>query len=185
MPVIEYTLTESEFLEYNFYTGWQAPDRKNYRLKYYFSNLALFVVMTSVILFAMDSGKIRASSLLIIGIGVVVLFLLVRYRVRAIFDKQGRSLIERSGANSVLSRTMLNISENGLFGKTDVAEVKYTWNAFQKKLVVNKCYYLYLNAKQAVVIPLRAFSNESDKKEFERLLLAHFPLQSTFDELKR
>jgi len=184
MLTIEYCLTENEFLDYNYYTGWQGPGKRKHRLKYYLTSLFAFAAMMIVLFYRDGFSNIRLSSIVMIFIGLITLFLLIRYRIRAVFDKQAIKLIEQSGRNSVLSQTVLTLNENGVFGKTNVAEVKYSWNAFQKKIFVNNCYYLYINIRQALVIPERAFKSSKEKQEFDQMLLAHFPLQAALNTIE-
>ncbi len=185
MLTLDYTLTEKEFLDYNYYTSWQGPEKKKHRLKYYVTGLFAYAALTSVLFYEDVYINIQTTKIVMIVISLIILFLLIRYRMRSVFDKQAKKMIEESGPKKVLAKTILTLNENGIIGKTDVAEVKYSWNAFQKKVFTNNCYYLYTNTRQALVIPQSAFQTPEEKKDFDKILLAHFPLHAELNSLKQ
>lgn len=182
---LSYQLTEKEFLDYNFYTAWQGPERKSARIKYYIRGPVIFLIIITAFNYYQDNGRLKTSSFIIEGIGLLILFTMFRYRIRSVFDKQALKMIEQSGPGTILSAIELMLDENGIFGKTKVSETKYSWNAFKKKVRVNDCYYLYTNIRQALVIPLRAFSSPKEKEEFEKILLAYFPLEAELEDIKK
>jgi len=89
-------------------------------------------------------------------------------------------MIKESGENNILHFTELTLSESGINETSNKVDVRYKWHAIMKKTEVNKCYYLYLNSRQALVIPQRIFVNQKEKEEFEKLLAEHLPLQAEF-----
>ena len=125
-----------------------------------------------------EKGGFDNISVVIGLIGLIALMLITRFRIRGRFDKQILKMINSSPPDSVLPETELTISETGISGKTKIAEVKYAWNAFQKKVLANNCCYLYINAGQAVVIPLRIFKTTQEKEAFEKMLSEQLPLQA-------
>jgi hypothetical protein len=179
---LEYTLTEEEFLNYNYYVGWDGPAQKQKRIKFYIGFPLLFVLLTIVLFSDMDISNPKLSSIIIIVTGFVILLLLMKFGLRGVFDKQAKKMLEQSGRDAVLSKTTITVDENGLFGKTKVAEVKYAWNAFQRKEIANNCYYLFINSRQAAVIPFSAFQSPAEKEKFDALLLQYLPLKA---ELKQ
>jgi hypothetical protein len=182
---IEYQLTEQEFLDYSFYTGWQQPAKKTARLRYYIlSPVASFVGVVGV-LYVMDHGELKTSSI-IIGVAIFLgAFIWARYRIRSVFDRHARKIIEQSGSEVLLAKTELTFDENGISGRTKVSEVKYSWEALKRKVAINNCYYLYIHINQAIVIPKRAFTFPKETEEFEKILLTHFPLGAELDNLTK
>jgi YcxB-like protein len=185
MLQLEYQLTEQEFLDYYFYTCWQIPEKKSTRIRYYTGIPVIFLVVMTAFLYLMDHGELQIFSIAILGVGFLFLIFMTRYRIRSVFDKQAKRMIEQSGLDTILKKTELTLDENGIFVKTKVAEAKYSWNAFKKKMQINNCYYLYTNVGQAIVIPLRAIASPNEKEEFEEILLAYFPLQVELDSLTK
>jgi hypothetical protein len=94
-------------------------------------------------------------------------------------------MLTDSEPGTILSKTILTVNENGVFGKTPVAEVKYSWTAFHGKTIANDCYYLFINARQALVIPVRAFTSQQEREAFDKILLQYFPLQAELKSLSQ
>jgi hypothetical protein len=177
MLILEYKLTEQEFLDYNYYVTWQSPDRKQQRLRYYVVNIVVYMIFAIACLYLIDNNAMSTSSWIIGACGMIVLLLLMKFRTRSIFDRRARKVLNGPSAENILSQTTLTINEQGLFGKTTVSEVKYNWSAFQKRTVVNNCCYLFISPIQAVVIPLRAIS-VSEQQELDKLLSQYLPLRA-------
>jgi len=185
MIQIQYKLTEKEFLDYNFFTCWKTPEKRNRRLIYYLLTPVLYLIVIGFIFYDSTKGGFDNSSIFIAIIGLILLIAFTRLNIRKGFNKQALRTIKSSPPDSVLSETELIISETGISGKTKVAEVKYSWNAFQKQVIVNDCYYLYTNVRQALVIPTRAFKTILEKESFEKALAQYLPLQSQLPQISR
>ena len=178
MIQLKFTLTEKEFLDCNYYTGWGRPEKRISRLRYF-----AIISITYIILFGFISYDSSAKNFdqltILIGLIVSVIFIFfLHFRMRERFDKQGLEMIRSSKPDSILSEMEMNISETGISGKTNVAEVKYTWDAFQKKVIANECFYLYLNSRQALIIPFRVFKTTAERESFEKMLAQYLPLQA-------
>lgn len=181
MLQLEYTITEEEFLNYNYFVGWMDPAKKLKRLKFYLFAIIGFPVIAG---FLLSQGKktLELSSIIYIVIGTIALLLLLRFRLRPVFDKQAKKLLQQPGGDTILSRMNATIEEKGFFLKTKTAEAKYEWNAFQRKVIANNCYYLFVNARQAAIIPFSAFQSPAEREKFDALLLQYLPLKT---ELKQ
>ena len=153
-------------------------------MTYYYLTPLLYMVIMGFLFYKPEKGGFDNISVVIGLIGLVALMLITRLRMRGRFDKQILKMINSSPPDTVLPETELTISETGISGKTKIAEVKYPWNAFQKKIIVNDCYYLYINAGHAIVIPLRALKTEKEKEAFERMLSEQLPLQAELPTMK-
>jgi len=178
MIQIQYTLAEKEFLDYNYYSGWQLPGKKKSRLLYYIVSPILYLVIVGFLLYDFDSGGFDNLTVIIGLLGLAAIIFLTRFRMRARFDKQALEMIRSSPADSILAETQLTISETGISGKTKVTEVRYSWDAFQKKVIANDCYYLFISARHALVIPFRVFKTTLEKESFEKMLAQYLPLQA-------
>jgi YcxB-like protein len=182
---INYELTEEEYLNYNYYTAWLMPEKKAYRIKYYASMALLFFIVELGVFYILDNNQIKTNSIIILVVITIILLLLLPYRMKSVFNSRAKKLIAKSGPDTIFSATELTINENGLFGKNKVAEVKYQWAAFKKKIIQNNCYYLYINLQQAVVIPIRAFQSKEEKENFDALLARYLPLEAEFANYKK
>ena len=175
---LQYKLTEKEFLDYNFYTCWQKPEKRNLRLAYYLTTPILYLVVIGLIFYDRNKEGFDNFAIILGIIGFIALMLLTKFRIRPRFDKQALQMIKQSAPDTILSEMELMFAETGITGKTQIAEVKYSWNAFQKKVIVNDCYYLFINIRQAIVIPFRAFKTKTEKDSFEKMLAQYLPLQA-------
>jgi len=184
MIILHYKLTEQEYLDYNFYTNWLASNKKPRRLIYYYLTPLLYLVIMGFLFYKPEKGGFDNISVTIGLIGLIALMLVTRFRIRGRFDKQILKMINTSPPDTVLPETELTISETGISGKTKIAEVKYPWNAFQKRITVNNCCYLYINAGHALVIPLRALKTVEEKEAFEKMLSEQLPLQAELPAMK-
>ena len=180
---IQYTLTEKEFLDYNFYSGWQLPGKRKSRLISYIVSPILYLVIVGFLLYDFDKGGFDNFAVIIGLSGLAALILFTRLRMRARFDKQALETIKSSPTDSILAETQLTISETGISGKTKLTEVKYVWDAFQEKVIANDCYYLFINARHALVIPIRAFKTRSEKDSFDKMLAQYLPLQADLPKI--
>lgn len=183
MLILEYALTEKEFLDYYFYTGWQSSYKKSHRVKYYATNLVIFFLLIGFSLYAFNDGKFDTTSFIIWGIWFAIAALLMVLRMRSIFNKHGKKLLKESGQENILPQLTLTINEKGIFNKSKVSETQFLWNAFTGKVIINNCYYLYINRQQALVIPHRVFQSPEEKEKFDRILSEYFPLQAELKSL--
>ena len=185
MIQLVYQLTEEEFLTYNYFTAWQRPERKNFRLRLYLIGIIMVVVIVSLGYFNdFKLNGITAYPVAVTVIGIAFVMFTIRFRMKSAFDKRARKMLSDSNANSVLRETEWTFSETGVTGKTSVSEVKFSWQAFQKKAIANRSFYLYTNAQQAIVVPFRVFSSTAEKEEFEKMLKQYLPLEADFPDGK-
>lgn len=185
MLTVEYKLTEEEYLNYNYYTCWLMPEKKIYRLKYYLTISLLFFFIELGVLYILSDNKISTFTLLLVSGLSICIFFLLPFRMKSIFASKAKKLLAKSGPDTLISNTALTFTETGIFGKNAVAEVKYLWTAIKKKVIINDCYYLYVNIQQAVVIPIRAFQSKEENEKFELILAEHLPLETEFSFLSR
>ncbi|MBL7748154.1 MAG: YcxB family protein [Chitinophagaceae bacterium] len=170
MLTISYTITEKEFLDYFYYICWLRPEKKKRRLLYYtVVPLASFGFMYGM-LSILEKGKVGIASMIFAAVFALALLLLVPYEMKRSSRLNAQKILAKSGPDTILTLYEITIAEQGIAGKTKVKEIRFSWEAFTNKVMVNNCYYLYLNINQALVIPLRAFTTEKEKKEFEALL---------------
>src|SRR5690242_3414230 len=132
MLQLDFQLTEKEFLDYTYYTGWEAPEMKGSRTRFYISLPLIYLVVVMGVLLLMDNGTLKTSSIVIAGAGLIVAMLIMKTAIRSKFNAVARKMIEKSGVETVLPKMELFISDKEILGRTPVAEVKYSWKAFRK-----------------------------------------------------
>jgi len=178
--ILKYSLTEDEYKAFNYYTGWQSPDKKSYRIKYFAKTLLFYFIGLFLFFLTKRNFPLDFNFFLIIGVVTILLIIYLQYRIKVYYDGLVKKMIKESGENNILHFTELTLSESGINETSNKVDVRYKWHAIMKKTEVNKCYYLYLNSRQALVIPQRIFVNQKEKEEFEKLLAEHLPLQAEF-----
>lgn len=181
---IEFTLTEEEYFNYNYYTNWLIPEKKAFRLRYYLV-IPIIVFVLYLLLFYSFDNKITIDSLLISLVIAILLAILLPYRIKSATRSRVKNAIKKSEEETILSPTQLSIDEKGISGQNKVAEVKYKWDAFTKKVIAYDCYYLFTNLIHAVVIPVRAFQSKDEKNNFDSILDQNLPLKTKFDSLSK
>lgn len=184
MLILEYSLTEKEFLDYNYFTGWQSPGAKGYRRSYVLNNLIMYGILVVIIFFAVTITQTASMAWVAAGIFSLVLFIALMLRVRVRFDAAARKFLKAPASQSILSPTTLTITETGITYKKSDTEIKYNWAAFVSKAIVNNCYYLYTNSRLGVIIPFRVFT-PTEKEAFDKLIAQHFPLEAEFDSIRK
>jgi hypothetical protein len=170
MITLEYTLTEREYKEFNYYTGWLAPERKSFRIRYYIINMIIYTALLG--LFFLTNGPRYVDLtfiLLFIAFGFLFFFYL-RYRVRSHYNRQVNRMIRESGQDKVLPKLTLTFSESGINGSTSTNEVKYFWKSITHSTTTATAFYLFLNSRQAIIVPKRVFQNAEQSATFETLL---------------
>jgi len=173
---IEYELTEQEFLDYNYYVNWQSPDMRSIRVRRYLFSVISFLVLGSLILYVQGGDLFSPFNIILLLSGAVIIALLIMFRLRPAFDKNARRLLEKNGIDTILGTTALTITEACVTASKKNTDTRFEWNAFKQYRIVNNCYYLFINTRQAIVIPFRAFNSNDQRKTFEELLERYLPL---------
>lgn len=181
----EYKITEQEYRDYCLYSGWQSPDKKSKRIKYYATYM--FIYFGGLFFLFSISSNFRFSLAMIVVPIIIgsLLFLYLRNRIASHYDRHVKEAIKESGEDNILTTANLTFSESGIFGKTNSSEVRYSWSAIIKNIEVNNCYYLYLTSLQAIIIPKRIFNSPDDKIALEKMLLQNIPLKATLENIAR
>lgn len=173
---IEYELTEEEFLDYNYYVCWQSPDMRSIRIRRYLLSIVSFLLLGSLMLYVQGGDFFTAFNILLLLAGAVIIALLITFRLRPAFDKNARRLLEKNGIDTILGTTTLTVTEASITASKKNTDTRFEWNAFKQYRIVNNSYYLFINTRQAIVIPFRAFNSNDQRKTFEDLLGRYLPL---------
>lgn len=176
---LKYHLTEEEYFDYNYYTAWAAPDKKNYRLWYYLRVFILYAAVAGLYIFSRRSEQIFID-LIIFGVIATVYFLMVPYLIKRSILRRVRNILSKPENQHVLEEAEVVLTDTGIIDKDNASESKYTWEAIVKKAETPACYYLYTNSYHAIVIPRRIIATPQEKQELERLFNQYLPLSSEF-----
>lgn len=185
MLMLEYTLAEKEFCDFNYYTGWKAPWKKSFRRIYYSRTLVSFGIIAAAFFFLADENKMGLPVIIGIASGFATLLFMLPRSMRSAIDKQTRQAIQESGIETILPPTTLIVTGDGILDKTPHAETRYSWSAFHRKAVANDCYYLYVNSRLAIIVPVRVFRSAAERQDFEALLSEYFPLTAELSSFQQ
>jgi hypothetical protein len=179
MLVLKYHLTEAEYFDYNYYTSWSSPDKKKYRLRYYFRVLILYAAIAGLYIYSNRNTQ-PIINVVIFSLIAIAYFLLVPTIIRGSIRKRVRDILAQPENKHILDETEVILSETGITDKDKSSESKYSWEAIVRKSETSACYYLYTNSYHAIVIPKRAVTDPKERQELENMLDRFLSLSSEF-----
>lgn len=181
MLLFKFSLTESEYFEYNYFTAWAAPHKRAYRVRYYLRVFALYSIIAALYIFTNHSHRIEIDLTVfaIIGIGY---FLLVPSLIRMSIRRRTRQIISEPENQHVLYECEIVLTDSCVTDRDNVSETRYEWEAIIKKSETANSYYLYTNSYHAIVIPKRLVKDEEQRKELHALFNRHLSLSSEFSQ---
>lgn len=177
MPLLKYHLSEEEYFDYNYYTVWKAPDKKNYRIGYYLKVLLLYAVIAGFYIFSRRKHVIEIDLIIFATIGLAY-FLLVPFLVKRSIHRRVRQILSHPENKHILEEAEVVLSDTGILHKDAESESKYSWEAIVKKAETKTSYFLYTNSRNAIVIPKRMLKSTEERKELERLMVEYLPLST-------
>lgn len=154
---LNFSLTKEDLYNYNYYTTWEAPEKKKFRIIYYLKIVG-FVLLFGLLVLKFDN-KLNATGLLLaclvsaaigIGFGHLNVKKQIKRNVERFYSKEVNS--------NFLSKKQMVITEEAIKEKDAVSETNYSWNAIIRKVEVDHYYYLYISSLQALVVPKRILS---------------------------
>lgn len=178
MIVLKYSLTEEEYLDYNYYTAWTSPDKKSYRLKYYGQVMLLYIAVAGLYIYANRSHSLLIDSIVFLSIGLAY-FLLVPVLVKRSIKTRVRSILKQPENQHVLHESEVMLDDMGISDRDTVSDSRYGWEAIVRRAETRLCYYLYTNSYHAIVIPKRVIPPQ-EEQELQSLLDTNLSLSSDF-----
>jgi YcxB-like protein len=177
-----FSLTREDFFQFNYYTSWAAPEKKEFRVRYYLKTIGYALAAILILYFIERPGN--AVRFFTIGIVIAIIWGLIvgYYSMQNSFKKRIKSFAEDQNNSTFFTKTELMLTEFGIVSRDENSEVKYNWDAIVKRAETKDYIYLYLNVVQAIVIPKRILSPD-DKKELNELLNKNLSLKAEFNEL--
>ncbi|RYF88794.1 MAG: YcxB family protein, partial [Chitinophagaceae bacterium] len=173
-----YSLTEEEYLDYNYFTAWTSPDKKSYRIKYYLQVMVLYIAVAGLYIFANRSHSLAIDSVVFMAIGLIY-FLLVPFLVKRSIRSKVKSILSQPENHHVLHESEVTLDDAGITDKDTVSESRYGWEAIVRRAETKLCHYLYTNSYHAIVIPKRVV-HEQEQAVLQSLLDTNLSLSSDF-----
>lgn len=181
MVILKYELTEEEYFNFSYYTGWAAPERRAFRIRYVLRAIFTYAIIAAAYLFLVQKDT-SVSGMLIFAAPAIIYFFLIPMLVKRGIRQKVRAALAKPENSSILEMAEVIISDTGIMETDSNSESKYTWEAINRKAETPLCYYLYTNSHHAIVIPKRVLKNAEEKKELERLFNQHLSLSSEFPD---
>src|SRR5690349_2190259 len=110
MLVLKYHLTEAEYFDYNYYTSWSSPDKKKYRLRYYFRVLILYAAIAGLYIYSNRNSRPIVNAV-IFALIAIFYFLLVPTIIRGSIRKRVRDILAQPENKHILDATEVILSE--------------------------------------------------------------------------
>ena len=178
MLVLNYYLTEEEYLDYNYFTTWTSPERKKYRLRYYLQVMLLYVAVAGLYISANKTHTILLDTTVFLAIGTGY-FLLIPVLVRRSIRTRVKAILKKPENQHVLNQSEVSLGDNGITDRDTITDSRYGWEAIVRKAETRLCYYLYTNSYHAIVIPKRVLG-ENEKHQLQRYFDEHLSLSVDF-----
>ena len=182
MLSLQYNITKEDYINYYSYVTWDAPENRKKRMIHYGRQLLPIIFFLFAFYYTGLFERNRFFILLIAGF-LILTSVLSLLGIRSIIVKQATKIADNPANSSLFLTASLVISETGILLKDDLKEEKYQWRAFIKKQESGQCYFLFINAIQALIIPKRLFSSAEEKQLFEKLLQQHLSFDAELGHL--
>jgi hypothetical protein len=174
MVSLKFRLTEDEYLQYNYYTAWSAPERKKYRVFYFLRVIILYGAVAMLYVIATRQHYIWIDISVFVITGLVYLVMIPSF-VKASVRRKVKDILSKKENQHVLDDAEIIVADTGIIDKDTHTESRYNWDAVVRLADTPDSYYLYTNSYHAIVIPKRAVSKEQ-QDELTRLLSENLPL---------
>jgi hypothetical protein len=181
MVILKYQLTEEEYFDFSYYTGWASPDRRAFRIRYILRTISIYAVIAAAYLFLVQKDT-SITGMLIFAAPAIIYFLLIPILVKRGIRQKVRAILAKPENDTILEPAEVIVSDTGIISKDSGSESRYSWEAIIRKAETPLSYYLYTNSYHAIVIPKRVLKNAEEKKELERLFNQHLSLSSEFPD---
>jgi hypothetical protein len=174
--LLEFSLTKEDLFNFNYHTGWAAPEKKKFRISFYLKTIGwafagVLLVLSVTRQFGLAS--ILFSCCIAVIVGLISAYFSISHRYKNSLEK----FVSQPENQSFFNRATLNITDAGITSQDDISEAKYNWNAITKKTETQDYIYLYLNTAQAIVIPKRILAEE-EKQELNTILSRNLSLSA-------
>jgi hypothetical protein len=177
MVTFRFRLSEEEYYQYNYYTAWASPGKKSFRIWYFLRVLLLYAGVALLYIVVSRSHILWVDISVFVITGLIYLFL-VPFFVKRSIRRRVKDILSKKENEHVLEEAEIILSDTGIVDKDTLSESRYAWDAIVHFADTPDSYYLYTNSYHAIVIPKRVIKTNDERRETERLLTQHLPLQA-------
>ena len=173
MISLNYTITEQEYKDFYYFIGWLSPERRSYRLKYYFTSYAWYFGLM-ILLFILTDIPLDLKLLIVLLAITVLWYFYSNWKLKRHFYKYGQKAYDDSDKEN----SEMTISESGIIAKSKDSDAHYKWSAFTKKYETDTAFYLLMSTNIGLIIPKRVFNSTAQKESVEKIFSQYLPLQA-------
>ncbi|MBL7696669.1 MAG: YcxB family protein [Chitinophagaceae bacterium] len=176
MLSFRFRLTEEEFLQFNYYTAWGAPERKKYRIYYFLRVMLLYGAVAMLYIVATRQHYIWIDISVFVITGTLYLIMIPSF-VKSSIRRKVKDILSKKENQHVLGEAEVILSNSGIVDKDTYSESRYNWDAIMRQVETDDSFYLYTNSYHAIVIPKR-IATADQQNELRRMLSEHLPLDA-------
>lgn len=125
-----------------------------------------------------ESVEIQLLSVLFVLIICVPFFLMMS---KERFRKVAKKNYHDPGNKNIFAELELSFDESGIISKDEFSEGRSKWSAIVKSHTTQNLYILYPSDLAGMVIPKRAFKDDAERQEFEKMLAQYIPQKNLTD----
>jgi hypothetical protein len=174
---IHHQLSKEDYLQFGVYTSLNQPGAKKKRYQ-----TLLFIWAAFVFVSLMLATKQFTSVLVINYIWPPLLASIytafIYHNQPAEIKKLHAEVYENPENRTFFAPAEIVFSEKGIDYSNEYAHTYLKWSGVVKKIEVNKCFYLYENSYQALIISKQNFENEEKLNTFRILIGKYLPLEA-------
>ncbi|MCL2215834.1 MAG: YcxB family protein [Defluviitaleaceae bacterium] len=161
-----FNLEDSDYLEFNKFHFETAPSHKRLE-RGALALMAIIVLAFYVRAVAQGANWLSMLISLIIVLGVVLLvFRFTSKPLTGLILKLQIASIKKDGKLPFGKNVRLTFDEDSFVESTEVAETKTKYASVEKVAKGKTAIYIYTGAMQAILLPLSAFENDEQQREF-------------------
>lgn len=163
--VVEYEVSLSDVVAFNLFHHQHSPTSRRARLFVQFGTPVICLLISFVLDF-LYTGRILTSSLL-----PLIIFSLIWIPSASVLywfsiKRQSKRMYSEGKNKGTIGKLRLSLTPEAVIEANDFKETKTGWKAVEKIVSTDKYVFIYTGAVMAHIIPRRAFSAESEFKEF-------------------
>lgn len=177
MISLQFTLTREEYFQFNYYTAWAAPSRKNYRIRYFLKVLLLYGAVALLYILVSRSHSVWIDISVFVITGSLYLFF-IPFFIKKSVERRVNDILSKKENQHVLDEAEVILTDAGITDKDTVSESRYAWDAIVNFAETPDSYYLYTNSYYAIVIPKRVIKTEAVHAALKKLFNEHLPLEA-------
>ncbi|HEX2934237.1 MAG TPA: YcxB family protein [Bacteroidales bacterium] len=176
MIKITYQRTLADFVNFNIYHVWKSPDRKYFRLLIHYGvpTIVTLLVLLATLLAGIPVTFDNSKGMIVAFIALVIIMYIAGGRlITSSIQKKIANNLTPAAINHLTGNAEITLTPQEIRMITPNNDLIKSWTQVLKLRITNGYYFIYIEPLQAIVIPWRAFKNDTEKEEFERLLLEY------------